>query len=203
MGCKDAVLPVPLLKNRTVKCLTFEEIIRQPYNDNLCPFRALALHLHGNQEQERETSKNLNLISKKNGLSSNQFQEVHLNDAPIVEDLPTLNTLLYGRDIADGKSIEGLARRSVQKYGNTTGLLRYKNQICYMSDINAVFQSFRCLICDTLFNRTFNLEQHTTFCSEPVKHVYPKNIYQIRRLYLTNSTLLVLNIRVTKNSPVI
>ena len=35
MGCKDAVLPEPLLKNRTVNCLTFEQNTRQPYNDNL------------------------------------------------------------------------------------------------------------------------------------------------------------------------
>ena len=48
MGCKDAVLPEPLLKNHTINCLTFEESTRQPYNDNLCLFRALALHLHGN-----------------------------------------------------------------------------------------------------------------------------------------------------------
>ena len=46
MGCKDTVLPEPLLKN--VRCLTFERKTRQHYNDNLCLFRALALHLHGN-----------------------------------------------------------------------------------------------------------------------------------------------------------
>ena len=49
MGCKNAVLPEPLLKNHTINCLTFEETTRQPYNDNLCPFRAFALHLHGTQ----------------------------------------------------------------------------------------------------------------------------------------------------------
>ena len=41
MGCKDAVSPEPLLKNRIVNCLTFEQNTRQPYNDNLCLFRAL------------------------------------------------------------------------------------------------------------------------------------------------------------------
>ena len=46
MGCKDAVLPEPLLTNGTIDCLTFEENTGQPYNDNLCLFRALALHLH-------------------------------------------------------------------------------------------------------------------------------------------------------------
>ena len=48
MGCKDEVLPEPLLKNCTINCLTFERNTRQPYNDNLCLFRAHALHLHGN-----------------------------------------------------------------------------------------------------------------------------------------------------------
>ena len=44
MGCKDTVLPEPFLKTHNVYCLTFERNTRQPYNDNLCLFRALALH---------------------------------------------------------------------------------------------------------------------------------------------------------------
>ena len=65
MGCKDAVLPKPLLKNCTINCLTFEENTRQPYNDNLCLFRALALHLHKNQPLEEETSNVFNSFIKK------------------------------------------------------------------------------------------------------------------------------------------
>ena len=44
MGCKGAVLPEPLLKNHSENYLTFERNTRQPYNGNLCLFRALALH---------------------------------------------------------------------------------------------------------------------------------------------------------------
>ena len=61
MGCKDAVLTEHLLKNHTIDCLKFEENTRQPYNDNLCLFRALALHLHGSQPLEEETSNSFNL----------------------------------------------------------------------------------------------------------------------------------------------
>ena len=125
MGCKDAVLPEPLLRNGTINCLTFEENTRQPYNDNLCLFRALALHIHGNQRLEEETSKLFNFfIIKIDGLSPNQFQGVHMNDIPTVEDLPTLKVLLYDIDIVNGNIIEELARRSVQKYNNTVRLLR-------------------------------------------------------------------------------
>ena len=54
------------------------------------------------------------------------------------------------------------------------------DHICYVNNNNAVFQSFRCPNCDTFFNRTFNLERHLTKCSERVKNVYPRNVYQIR-----------------------
>ena len=81
-----------------------------------------------------------------------------MNDIPIVEDLLALDILLYDVDIVDGNIIGELARRSVQKYDNTVRLLRYNNHICYVSNINAVFQSFRCPNCDIFFNRTFNLE---------------------------------------------
>ena len=181
MGCKNAVLPEPLLKYPTINCITFEENTRQPYNDNLCLFRALALHMHGNQRLEEEASKLFNLfINKMDGLSADQFQGVHMNDIPFVEALLTLNIVLYDIDIVDANIIGELARRSVQKYENTVRLLRYNNHICYVNNINAVFQAFRCPNCDTFFNRTFNLERHLTTCSERVKNFYPRNVCQIR-----------------------
>ena len=74
MGCKGVVLPKPLLRNGKINCLTYEENTRQPYNDNLSLFRAIALHLHGTQRLEEETSKFFNLfINTVDGLSPNQF----------------------------------------------------------------------------------------------------------------------------------
>ena len=104
-----------------------------------------------------------------------------MNDIPTVEDLLTINILQYDIDIVDGNIAGKLARRTVQKYENTVRLLRYNNHICYVNNINAVFQPFRCPTCDTFFNRTFNLERHLTTCSELVKNVYPRNVYQIRK----------------------
>ena len=101
-------------------------------------------------------------------------------DTPTVEDLLTLNILLYDIDNVDGNSSGELARRSLQKFNSTVRLLMYNNHISYVSNINAVFQSFRCPNCDTFFSRAFNLERHLTTCSERVKNVYPRNVYQIR-----------------------
>ena len=103
-----------------------------------------------------------------------------MNDFPTVEDLLTLNILLYDIDIVDGNIAGELARQSVQKYENTVRMLRENNHICYVKNIIGVLQSFRCPNCDTFFNRTLNLERNLSTCSVRVRNVYPKNIYQIK-----------------------
>ena len=62
MGCKDAILLESLLEKHTVNCLTYEQNTKKPYKDNLCLFRALSVHLHGNERLEEETSKLFNLF---------------------------------------------------------------------------------------------------------------------------------------------
>ena len=103
-----------------------------------------------------------------------------MNDIPIVEDLPTLSILLYDIDIVDGNMVGEPGRKSVHKYENIVRLLRHNNHICYVNNINAVFQSFSCPNCHTFCNRTFNLKQNLTRFSERVKIVYPRNFYQTR-----------------------
>ena len=62
MGCTDTVLQDPLLKTYSFKCLIYKESTRKPNNDNFYLFRALALHLHGNEKLEEKNSKLLNLF---------------------------------------------------------------------------------------------------------------------------------------------
>ena len=73
-----------------------------------------------------------------------------------------------------------LARRSIKKYEKNVQLIRYNSHICYVDIINALFMAFRCPTCDTFFQKTGNLECHLVRCSERVKHIYPKNVYQLR-----------------------
>ena len=181
MGCKDPVLPEPLLKNQNVNCLTFEKNTKKPYNDNLCLFRAVALHLFVNERLEEETSKIFNLFLNNCGEADpSKFQGVHMTDISKVEEQLRLNIFLYDIDFVNGELIGELARRSIQKFEKIVKLLRYNNHICYVSDMNSFFKSFRCSTCDTIFSKIGNLERHLITCSERVKHMYPKNVYQLR-----------------------
>ena len=78
IGCKDTILPEPLLKNHNVNCLTFERNTRQPYDDNLCLFRELALHLHSNEKLEEETSKLFNLFFNNSEKETSQNSKVFI-----------------------------------------------------------------------------------------------------------------------------
>ena len=131
MGCKDSVLPEPLLKNQNVNCPTYEQNTKKPYKDNLCLFRALALHLYGNERLEEETSKIFNLFLNNRGEADpSKFQGVQMTDIPKVEEMLQLNFFPYDIDFVDGELIGELARRSIQKFEKSVKLLRYNNHIC-------------------------------------------------------------------------
>ena len=181
MGCKDAVLLESLLRNLSINCLTYEQNSKKTDKENLCLFRALALHLLGNERLEEETSKlfNLFLVNSTN-LDLSKFQGVCRDYIPSVEDMVGINFFLYNIDLIDNAMVGELARRSIRKYEKSVQLIRYNSHICYVENIQALFKAFRCPTCDTYFQKTGNLERHLVRCSERVKHIYPKNVYQLR-----------------------
>ena len=180
MGCKDAVLPESLLKNHTVNCLTFEKNTRKPYNDNICLFRSVALHFFANERLEEETSKlfNLFLINSTNPDPSN-FPGVCMDDIPYVEDIVRINIFIYDIDLIDGSMVGELARRSIKKYEKNVQLTQYNSHFYYVDNIHALVKAFRCPTCDTYFQKPGNLERQLVRYSERVKHIYPKNVYQL------------------------
>ena len=138
-------------------CLTYEEKTRKPYNDNLCLFKALALHMLGNERLEEETSKVFNLFPKKLvGFDTANFRGVFMEDNTIVEDIVQADILLYDIDIVDGSMIGEPARRSVGKHSITVRLLRYNSHICHVSIINALFKAYRCPSCDEFIKTAYD-----------------------------------------------
>ena len=103
-----------------------------------------------------------------------------MDDIPSVEDIVGINIFIYDIDLIDGAMVGELARRSIKKYENNVQLIRYKSHICYVDNINALFKAFRCPTCDNYYQKTENLERHLVRCSERVKHINPKNVYQLR-----------------------
>ena len=168
-GCGSARISP---KKSYSKCLTYEQKTKKPYKGSLCLFRALALHLHGNERLEEETSKlfNLFLVNCTNPDPS-KFQGVCMDGIPSVEEIVGINIFIYDIDLIDGAKVRELARRSIKKYGKSVQLMRYKSHICYVDNIHALFKAFCCPTCDTYFQKTGNLERHLVRRSEGVKPI--------------------------------
>ena len=73
-----------------------------------------------------------------------------------------------------------LARRSIGRFEKTVKLLRFNNHIIHTKDIDSFFKSFRCPSCDSFFKRSEFLNKHLLRSKDRVKHIYPKNVYELR-----------------------
>ena len=109
-----------------------------------------------------------------------KFPGVCMDDIPSVDDIEGINIFIYDMNLIDGAMVGELARRSITKFEKNVQLIRYNSHICYVDNINALFNAFRCSTCDTCFQKTGNMERHLFICSERVKHIYPKNVCQLR-----------------------
>ena len=156
-GCTNSPLPEPLLRNPEVNCLVSNGD-NEPYNDNLCLFRAIAIHLFGSVDVELHATEIFHNFFTASGCDPESSTGVSFDQVPIIEELIKQNIFIYGFDIEDGEIIGELVRRSVERYDEDIKLLRYNNQICYVKDINKFFKKFRCPSCDVFFNHSGNFK---------------------------------------------
>ena len=158
MGCKDAILPESLLRNPSIYCLTYEQNTKKTYKGNLFLFRALALHLHGNERLEEETSNLFNIfLVEGTNPDPSKFQGVCMDDIPSVEDTVAINIFIYDIDFIDYAMVGEIAQRSIKKYEKNVQLIRYNSHICYVDNINALFKAFRCPTCEYIFSKDWKL----------------------------------------------
>ena len=103
-----------------------------------------------------------------------------MDNIAAVEDTVQADFFLYTIDIVDRSVIGELARASVRKHYYTVRLLNYSCHICYVSNIKAFLKAYRCPSCDQFINKAGSLERHLATSKEKIKHVFPKNMYQLR-----------------------
>ena len=179
IGCTDSPLSEPLLRSPEVNRL-LSNGHDEPYNDNLCLFRAIAIHLFGSVDVEPQAIKFFHNFVTASGCDPESFTGVSFDQIPTIEEQIKQNIFIYDFDIEDGEIIGELVRRSVERYDKNIKLLRYNNHICYVNDINKIFKKFRCPSCDVFFNHSGHFNRHLKTCKERVKNIYPRGAYSLR-----------------------
>ena len=160
VSCEDILLPPNLVKRSDVNCLTYKSN-KERYNDNLCSLRAVCMHKTGKKTVEEEAKRLfIAYLTANPHLSVQNFRGVGLEGLHIVERLAEVNILMYDIQVSDGGIFGKLVERFLRRFNSTATLLRYNNHICYFTDVNKVYKSFRCSTSNTFFARSSTLQRH-------------------------------------------
>ena len=115
MSCTDSPLPEPLLRKPEVNCL-LSDGNHEPYNDNLCLSRAIAICLLGLVDVELPVIKIFHNFVTASGCDPDNFAGVSFDQIPLFVELIKQNVFIYDFDIGDGEIIGELVRRSVEHF---------------------------------------------------------------------------------------
>ena len=140
------------------------------YNDNLCLFRCLALHLG------REAAA---LYAEYTDTAVHDFAGVTLDDLHKVESKFETNVVVYQLvEIDNGKRMAELVRRSPAQYQETMYVNLHESHYSYIQDIGKYCHSWRCRNCETsLWKCPYDLHRHERTCTEGIKRVYKGGVY--------------------------
>ena len=168
IGCVGVALPDYVKHNKAIVGL--EKDRKTTYNDNLCLFRCLALHLG------REAAA---LYAEYTDTPVHDFAGVTLDDLSKIEATFDVNVVVYKLvPTGNEKTKAELVRRSLCSYAQTMYLNLYETHFSYIKDINTYCHSWRCRNCETsLWKCPYDLHRHERTCTEGIKRVYKGGVY--------------------------
>ena len=171
IGCVGINLPDYVKNNKAIFGLEKDCYRKTTYNDNMCLFRCLALHLG------REAAA---LYAEYTDTPVRHFAGVTLDELDKVETTFKTNVFVYKLvEIADGKTTAELVRRSMGHYTETMYLNLYEAHFSYIKDIRMYSHSYKCSKCEqALWKSPYHLHRHERTCTEGIKRVYKGGVYR-------------------------
>ena len=171
IGCVDVVLPDYVKRNKAIVGLVKDNNRKSTFNDNICLFRCLALHLG------REAAA---LYAEYTNTPVHAFVGVTLDDLHKVESKFETNVVVYQLvPTGNEKTMAELVRRSTGHYPETMYVNLHETHYSYIRDINMYCHSWRCRNCEqALWKSPYHLHRHERTCTEGIKRVYKGGVYR-------------------------
>ena len=119
---------------------------RKSHSDNLCHFRALVFHLHGEDRLKQQTSV---CYLPPNCRTSKKLMQTYYKvcEYMIFQPLKTLTKPTFSRRTSKLRMeflLETLLEEALRS-NITLRMLHYNRCLCYVSKLNGLFQAYRCL----------------------------------------------------------
>ena len=164
IGCVGVTLPDYVKNNKAIVGLAKDEH-GAIYNDNLCLFRCLGLHLGRDVTTLYEEYTDQPVL---------KFEGVVIDELPKVESVFEVNIVVYNLREESAQ----LVRRSLGKHDNTMYVNLYESHFSYIQDMKSYSHSYMCSKCEnSLWKYPSLLKRHELTCEAGVRHVYNGGVY--------------------------
>ena len=165
IGCVGLVIPAYVKNNKSIIALEKDHHCNAIYNDNLCLFRCLALHLG------RDVT---TLYEEYTDQPVWKFEGVVIDELPKVESVFEVKIVVYNLREESAQ----LVRRSLGKHDNTMYVNLYEPHFSYIQDMKSYSHSYMCSKCEnSLWKYPSLLKRHELTCEAGVRHVYNGGVY--------------------------
>ena len=189
-------LPAYLAENHGLVALDRNQQTGKVYNDNLCFFRALALHNGCHTKNLERDAKHYYEKYRETLFDRKKFCGVKLKELPDIEHLFEVNIFVHALEPIKPDGGEGdeniekeeedfapeiaarLIHRSLCHYPRTLYLNLYQNHFSYIKDLKKYAKSYSCSRCGTLWKHVGKLNRHEQTCEAKVLYQFPGGAYK-------------------------
>ncbi len=162
-------LPCYIARNQSIVSLTLSRHRCEPFRDNLCLFRCLALQAgEGESSLERAATANFERYIVETSQACEDFCGVDLTELSLVEELFSVSIYVYSID----KHNQAVCIRHSAKQFSTMYVNLYENHFSFIKDIKSYSNCFVRTKCDKIFPKPYALSRHEETCATNVKHKY-------------------------------
>ena len=179
IGCCDEPIPKQLIDNRYISVLSRNRHSGNPYTDNLCFFRCLALHQGGDESKLEKPTKVLARRWIKRDITL--FEGVVLNDLDKLETEFGVSIDVFEYEEGTGFFTPRYRSKNFND-PNKLRLLMFHNHFCYIKNFDKATHSFVCSKCGWVTNVDKTLQRHESVCNgKQIKNIYPGGVFQLSR----------------------
>ena len=182
-------LPEYLSNNNGLLPLDRDHKTGKVYSDNLCFFRALALHNGCHPKNLERDAKHYYERYREALFDKKKFCGVKLKELPDIEHLFEVNIFVYALEPTKPDGEEGdednteeentvpdiaaqLVHRSLCHYPSTLYLNLYQNHFSYIKDMNKYAKSYCCSRCGKFWKHVGMLHHHERTCEAKVFYTF-------------------------------
>ena len=146
---------------------------KEPYQDNLCFFRCLKVHLNNQNKNIKDYLKIW--LNFTNVQIPTEFPGVLIEDVIDLEKCFEVKIILYS---LNAKGTVSNIYETMSEYQSKMYLNVFQNHFSYITNFDQFAKQVQCDKCGKIFKRLWNMKTHYKTCYDRTKYIFPGGFYK-------------------------